>query len=290
VTVCPLSQIFALIEQRYKFQLASLKVEQSVAHILFLFLNHTELPEDGIKIMLASEHSKRWFNPYDNNGVWTYCSRNNDPYSMFTLMDEKMPQQLNGAINFPSSLYYNPLERAGRRNDQRGIDWFRAFAQLKDTPQLQARNSRIKKSLEFDYIIDQCSHRLLGVLKANWHQYQSSAMWDKAIKEVEVPILDSDEWTKLSETFLPVSRLKATTARLGLHGFGFLEELDELADNEASNWIFLEQFGVGTDTNVSFWLKALRHAAYDGSEHNVIFKIYSELQLFSGPDATAAIK
>jgi hypothetical protein len=291
VTECEPSRIFPLIEQRSRA--VDVTMQQSTSHVVFVFWHHSKLPTTVIKLRLAPKHGNLWFHPSDASAGWTYCSRYADRYSMSNLLSGTMPDELKGKINFLHPFYYDALEKCERRNNQSGLKWFRDFAQLKHTPQLQARDSALKKSPELDYVITLRPESLLGVLKANWNQYQSSVLWNEAIQSTEVPILCSDELMSLNDTFLPMPRLKTIVARLGLQkGFGFLEELDGLADNTASTWMFLEHFNVGWDTNIDFWLIALRHAYYDQDEiaNEVVFEIYSHLQRFTQADEIDAMK
>jgi hypothetical protein len=70
-----------------------------------------------------------------------------------------------------------------------------------------------------------------------------------------VPIVarDPSSTRKLESTFLPLPQLCNIASRLDLDAdFGFLNELVGLTDAAASQWSFLEYFGVGVSADISF--------------------------------------
>jgi hypothetical protein len=137
-------------------------------------------------------------------------------------------------------------------------------------------------SAELLYIMGHLPQYLLGVLESDWFNYLKSDEWDARIKAIQVPILNSTESKTLEKTFLPLPKLKEIVDSLELgQSFGFLKELDGLADVQVVKWRFLEYFGVGTTDDVSFWIALLKHArTMDRAEKHQVFKIYSRLQTF----------
>lgn len=290
VTECPPTSIFPLIEQRYK-RGGSISLKFFWQDIKFLFWHHRELPTDGYSIYLGGSSGINIRHYVDTrHGGWHYCPESKHPYSMFNLLDGKIPKELEREMRIPEIEYFTSLKNCGLRNDMTGPDWLRNRTGIKITPQLRRRNStnptlfgdHIEMSAEFLYIIKHLPQCLLGVLESEWLQYHKSNDWDTIIRAVEVPILDSTEMRKLETTFLPLPKLKAIAKSLRLgESFGFLQELGGMTDVEVVKWRFLERFGVGTTDNASFWLALLQKAqSMNEVGKDSVFRIYSRLQTF----------
>ncbi|KAF2188895.1 hypothetical protein K469DRAFT_748131 [Zopfia rhizophila CBS 207.26] len=201
---------------------------------------------------------------------------------------------LKDKMKFLRPEYYHMLEQCENRNGLSGIEWLQTFAQLKITLQLRRRDAVGERSFELEHIACHHSQFLLGVLEANWDQYPRTEIccWDEYFKSAKVPILQSAEARTLGSTYLPLPRLRAIAARLGLEeGFGFLQELENITDTTAGRWMFLERFGVGIEEDVSFWLKLLKQARNKESiGPEIVFDIYTNLQRFTGVQSTELLK
>ncbi|KAF2499755.1 hypothetical protein BU16DRAFT_504059 [Lophium mytilinum] len=279
VTECDPSRVFPLIEQFHRNPV--LQSRETIPHIKFMFWHHTKLPTEGIKIMLLGNLG---LFPTDAFARWTYNPRSEAPYSMSKVFGASIPDVLdNTIVRFLSPIYHEALEHLDRRNDQTALDWLARFLEMKNNPQLRQRSNARKVSSELKYIMNHQPQFLLHVLEANWYQYQLR-LWDRHVKPTRVPVLHSDQLQSLDKTYLPLPKLMAIVLRLGLEqDFGFLKELDGIADSAASKWMFLERFGVGMEENVSFWLALLKQAKHqEAVQSAVVFEIYTNLQKFVG--------
>jgi hypothetical protein len=289
VIECEPSRIFPLIEERHRS--GGTTPPQSAAYIRFIYWHHTKLPSRELAISLAPNFAlnKRWFNPFYSRNGWTYCPRSEDLHAMSRYIGFSMPDQLKDQLQFTYPVYYDELQKCERRNDKAGVDWFREYFQIKHTPQLYRRDNMQQISSEVEYIAKHQSQSLLGVLQANWRQYRPE--WDAYFKSTELPILHSDKLQRLDTTYLPLPKLKSIVSRLGLEeGFGFLKELEDIAEHTASKWAFLDRFGVVMEENVSFWLELLKKAqTHPETKIEVVFEIYTNLQKFVDPE-TRTIK
>ncbi|KAF2808268.1 uncharacterized protein BDZ99DRAFT_50741 [Mytilinidion resinicola] len=285
VIECEPSRIFPLIEERHRS--GGTTPAQSVSYIRFIYWHHTKLPSKNLAISLAPSFvlNKQWFNPFYSRNGWTYCPRSEDLHAMSRYIGFLMPDQLKDQIRFTYPAYYDELQKCERRNDKAGVDWFREYFQIKHTPQLCRRDNMQQISSEVEYIAKHQSQSLLGVLQANWHQYCSE--WDAYFKSTELPILHSDKLQRLDTTYLPLPKLKSIVSRLGLEeGFGFLKELEDIAEHTASKWAFLDRFGVVMEENVSFWLELLKKAQTNPeTKIEVVFEIYANLQKYVDPES-----
>jgi hypothetical protein len=288
VTECEPARIFPLIEQRYR--VGGISFTDTVKHLNFLFWHHEKLPLLGISIQIVPENPDRCrsFNSIDNGGCWTYCPLSNNPYSMWNILNGSIPNELLHRIRIPNREYYEELEKWEKRDDRRAKEWFQGFLHVREAPQLTKKKAfSQERSFELEYIAENVAEKLLGVLKQNWSHYLYSEEWDNYFKHTKVPILDSEQFRDLEDTFLPLPRLRAIVVRLDLEeDFGFLKEVEDVRDATANEWRFLERFGVGVEEDVRFWLRLLDQARNKESvEETVIFDIYSRLQSFAGTES-----
>ncbi|KAF5878202.1 uncharacterized protein Bfra_000367 [Botrytis fragariae] len=286
VSLCSPERIFPLIQQRH-FPPARKFSASDLQDIRFLFWNHRELPSDyTINMRLWNGESYSVASPQKDG--WVYLPGSKNKYALANLFGSSVPFELRPSNNvrYIVSDYYQIFEYCGSRNGRTGIEWLRSLG-IKETPQLRARNSKghlqsPEMSVELKYIAERLPRFLLGVLQANFVQYNESEQWDCFFRQKDVPILASSKMRSLNSTFLPLPKLKAIASSLGLEeGFGFLMELNGISEDEVVKWNFLKRFGVGVYEDVSFWLRLLKQARQkDSINPNIVFKIYTRLQTY----------
>jgi hypothetical protein len=288
---CAPSRIFPLIEQRYSSN-GRLTMAVCRQDIKFLFWHNAELPNTGYSIIVLANNGKGYTNSFirrPSSVNWLYCPESEDTYAMFNLQGSLMPSELKDHVSYLQNGYYETLNECGVRNNLSGKDWLRSQLAIKETPQLRRKSVRgaaPQLSAEVEYIAIHEPQRLLGVLHANWIDYHQLDGWDRFFKSIEVPILHSSVCKALESTYLPLPRLKTIVSELNLeNSFGFLAEIDGISNIEEIKWGFLEKFGVGVREDVSFWIELLDQArSKEDLQKEVIFKIYSRLQTFSGAE------
>lgn len=294
VTTCSPGRIFPLIKLRYTPRGGEVTVANSCQDINFIFWHHGELPADGSSIALVVMNGEGLFVSWMHNGGWIYCLNSDHAYATNKILGNSVPSELRTVnhIRYPMPEYYKSLESCGIRNNHTGIEWFRSLG-IKETPQLRRRGSQgPEMSAELKYIAKNLPQFLLGVLRANWEDYNESEEWDIFFREKDVPIIASSKLMSLQTTYLPLPKLKTIAQGLELEqSFGFLQELDGIKDHDFITWGFLERFGVGVDEDVSFWLTCLSRARqiYNPSP-DAVFKIYSRLQTYVNDSDVTKIK
>lgn len=296
---CDPGRVIPLIEQRYRSS-GSWGTDVLVKDIVFLFWHHKEVPETGYDIFLSCTSNSTdyyWGNVVSE--AWLYYPKPDHPYALAKLFDSKIPAELQGRIKFPRLAYFDALEKCGPRQGKNGPEWLQQRAVIKHAPQLRGRNASIRSnptvsgmSPEFKYIAENMPHYLLGVLEQEWLQYVQSGHWDKYIKAREVPILESPNEKPLETTFLPLPSLVKVVEELGLSDqFGFLEELDGMAEVESVKWNFLARFGVGVKNDLHFWLTLLHRArSAESVQKATVFTIYARLQTYIDEDDVETIQ
>ena len=178
-------------------------------------------------------------------------------------MGNPLPDELVTHVNLPFTGYYTEIEGIGHRNGCTGPDWLDKFLNAKSEIQLCQRDSPKCMLAKLIYIANNKPEIILGILESIWSEYRKRNTWDNLFKNLRVPIVarDSSSTKTLDMTFLPLPQLCSVAGLLGLDaGFGFLNELAGLIDAAASQWSFLEHFGVGVNAGISFWLNLLKQA------------------------------
>lgn len=287
---CPPAKVFPLIEQQYGS--GSMTVPNNVAHIKFMFWHNKELPSKKLQIWLPSNTPKIWYKPSEERHGWAYCPVTKGKYTASSLLQSTVPTQLSSKLWFVRKAYLHTLQKCQPRNGQTGVAWFRSYFDVKEYIQLQSRSLQRATSCEFDYIIEERAESLLGVIDANRFQYLEEKDWEDRIRKSCVPILCSMRRMPLETTYLPLPSLRATVRSLSLEqDFGFLQELQDIEEVSAFKWTFLKRLGVVMEENVEFWIRLLTLARTKPnieSEH--VFRIYQNLQKFTGLEETRRIK
>lgn len=285
VSVCPPERIFPLIRQRRLTPAVSFSASD-LQDIKFIFWHHEELDVDYPVNMWLWNGEKSFVASPQEDG-WVYLPRCKNTYALTNLLGASVPVELRPYnVRYIDSNYYQIFEFCCSRNGRTGIEWLRSLG-VRETPQLRASNSKghlqsPEMSGELKYIARKLPRLILGVLQANFIQYNESKKWDRFFTNMHVPILASSKMRSLNSTFLPLPKLKAIASSLGLEeGFGFLKELDGISEIEVVKWNFLRRFGVGVDEDVSFWLRLLKQARQkDSITPGIALKIYTRLQTF----------
>jgi hypothetical protein len=281
VTECTTDIVFDAIEQKYRsgghFNLYQ--------HVNFIYWHHDKVEFRTISIRILPEYpGAPWFWIDHKQTKWTYDLESSDPLSMRSLFGDSPPENLKNRYNFPGRGYYSSLKQLSERHGKKPLDWFNDFLDAHSTPQLQRKGDLSnRRSYEIEYIANSRPEFLLRVLRKNWTQYALKEDWDVYFKNIEIPILDSEQKLELSETYLPLPKLLKIVETWGLgKGFGFISELVNIKDEDVSSWSFLSRFSVGTEADERFWCRLLNHAKRDEADQSVVFEIYRRLQAFAG--------
>ncbi|KAF2187478.1 hypothetical protein K469DRAFT_749209 [Zopfia rhizophila CBS 207.26] len=279
VSECEPERIFP--EIKHACQSSEWGLKTAVEHLKFIFWNHDRLATQQNPVMVVSA-AKTKFWPHKTGTGWIYRPGIEGDYSAADIIDQPLPMELKSKIFFLHPLYYETFKNCERRQDKTGIEWLEEFLDVKVIPQLQRRSNRDQLSFEVDYIARHKPQQLLGLLKANWSQVRRLASWQKDFKalNVQVPILDSDTKLLLRETYLPLPKLRTIVARLDLEkDFGFIQELQDINDDNVGEWRFLSQLGVGVEEDLNFWIHILKKARQaQEMDVTVTSEIYSQLQ------------
>jgi hypothetical protein len=260
----------------------------SVEHIKFVYWNHAELDLDNIRLAILST-DLQLLNPQSDMGGWVYSPTSTSEYGAAQVLDydpmAPCPEELLNAVRFVHPKYYEVLESCEQRQNKSGAEWLNSYFGIKTIPQLQGRTppglTWVEVSSEVRYIVKKKPHLLFGVLKQSWRPTPPDTAWQTEFKKlnVKIPIIGLEESKPLNSVFLPHPRLKVIATMLGFeHDLGFVKELENMNDDDASGWSFLRCLNIGTEDNFDFWAALLRKGwERKTPDRQAIAKIYSHL-------------
>jgi hypothetical protein len=284
ISECLPERIFPLIKNACRSSKWTLGASRE--HIKFIYWNFDRLTLNELHnptMIFTDENKKKW--PH-NKSSWIYHvkSTNEDTYQAVEIFGRSIPFELQHEMHFLSPMYYDYFETCDNRNNKSGIVWLEDFLNLKSTPCIRERKNPLKLSPEIKYIARERPEKLLGVLKADWSRSGPDQAWLTDFKAVNahVPILNSEAEMPLSETYLPLPKLRAIVSRLKLEDdFGFVEEVENVNELDFPEWTFLRSLGVGMEENLGFWIRLLKNARRANCvDVKVTAEIYTNLQRF----------
>jgi hypothetical protein len=285
VSQCQPERIFPLIKSACKS--SQWTRQNALEHLKFIYWNYDELDEDERQnptMIVIDNNKKKW--PHNDIG-WIYHakSKHDEAYHALNIINRPVPAELENSMQFLNPMYYDYFETCENRHNESGIAWLEEFLDLQSTPRIRKRGDQQKLSPEINHIVHHRPEKLLGVLESDWPFRGPDRAWLKEFRALNarVPISIFEDKMPLSETYLPLPKLKAIVSRLGLHNdFGFLEELKEMNFGLTTlRWIFLQDLGVGIEENLRFWIHLLKNARKENNvDVKVTAEIYTNMQRF----------
>ena len=289
VMSCTRNSVVSSIHKRYNAtNLAKFKMSNAVAHIRYLYWF---LPKDQLslapQVVLANQHGSLLKKDH-----YLYFPEEGDDYSPSNLF--KQDGQLPGhPVNYLHKDYLKAVDPRLRHNGRSWKRWLEEVARVRRIPELSAKSSP-GLSKDFQYIINHRSNRLLGTLKGGWASYRPQI--NGTVKEElqnSAVLLENGDRTSLRDTFLPLPKLKQIAAELHIaNEYPFTAMSELLSDEKRSEWMFVNDLGVGIEENLDFYLSALEtfktiNPAFNStSAREPLARIYQNIQskCNEGPD------
>jgi hypothetical protein len=267
VRKCDPQKVIGLIEDASKMTgNRSISLEESVAHIRFLYWHHNKIPTPRPAIHMFDIHSEK-FNPELTANGWTYSPLQLEKYRLCQILDpENNPYELQGKVRFLSPAYYEALMGQDNRHHTTPLVWFNNYFKVRLTAELTKRGHSSNLSPELEWLIEYKSEFLLGTLRERCGQYGllKSNAWKDKLSNCLVPIISSKLKMPLCDSYLPIPKLMEIVFRLGVErDFGFVSELRE--ENDWSRWEEFRHLGVGTEEDLAFWIRILKKAFWTSS-------------------------
>jgi hypothetical protein len=282
ISQCKLDNVLDFIEKRY-IKSDPILYSTFISDIKFIYWNHDKIQKKlNIHVMYSNGIGISRNSPWTWKLGWFYSPQSDGPYSAASILNSKVPSELNGEIQFLLNEYYEKLGQCEIRHGIPAIQWFNEYVAAQSTFRLFARHVE-DISQELIYTATHRSDMLLGVLQANLIEFPNKRRSIKKFKDfvsnAEIPILNSESKVKVQSTFLPNPDMIRTVKDLGLQeGFGFIKEIE----NSEGNWRFLEQFGVGIEQDLKFWIAILKKARQQKQiKTKVMRDIYLQIWIFS---------
>ena len=288
VPTCPEGKV---VEQIYLMcSRADWTPENPHTHLNYLFEN---LPDDAedvkTKVWLLNDNSEKvWLSRTGKERM--YFEEFGIPYGPGELLRYKPAKysgnpnlQLPAGVHFIHPLYIGKDSNQIRRNARSFEMWLEEVMGVQSFLPI-AHHLGHGLSEEFWHIIKHCPNILVSALREHWEEYKpfvSKYEIRYILKNTRVPVEGSAELIALSDTYVPLPKLKNILVRAGVDpGPLFLKLPYELEDEEEEDWEFLEEFGVGVCDDARFHLHVLskQAASVDCSiGEDQIFPLYREI-------------
>jgi hypothetical protein len=136
-------------------------------------------------------------------------------------------------------------------------------------------------------VLSHAPTQFLGTLRAHWGEYQSQIhLVSEELRECKVPCTSGTS-IKLSKTYLPTLAIREALQVMRIRDAGLpLLKLPETLDNSSyRSWKFLEEFGVGSKPDLTFYLLAVGALAQRGEP-----KISSMIEIFQSMARLATVE
>ena len=191
-------------------------------------------------------------------------------------------------LHFINKAYLEAVSSKARQNDISWKDWLANFAEIRSIPRLVRKGDDTKLSKVFSYILDWRRDRIVGTLKAHWSSYNQLMNGEilRTLSEAVVPC-DGLEATPLAETYMPVSSLRDSCAKLGVEpAVPFLKLPTELNEKSLTEWDFLKTLQVRYKADLDFYVHILRYLRFSAEtlskrEEDSLFTIYEEIEKYA---------
>ena len=199
-------------------------------------------------------------------------------------------------VHFINKAYLEAVSSKARHNDTSWKDLLANFAEIRTIPRLISRGDDTKLSKVFSYILDWRRDRIIGTLKAHWNSYNQlmNEKISQTLSEASVPcdgIADiplAD--TPLADTYMPLSNLKDTCAKLGVEpAVPFLKLPTGLNEKSLAEWDFMKTLHVRYKVDLDFYIHILRYLRSSAGtlserEEDSLFTVYEEIERYSRED------
>jgi hypothetical protein len=233
----------------------------SMAHVSYLYWHDEDRDDQRLSLV--------WL--YETHGRKVTSRRN---FMYFQTADEYGPYELLKAyehptdpsrnipecpVSFLKSEYTTLFPPSTRRHGSSWLKWLEKGLGVRRIPRIKLDGGSL--STEFRHIIRYRPDKIIGTLKKHWDDY---------VADMSEPIVDTLSQSKvtcsggqlrsLKDTYLPLQDLKDRVQTLGIgHKFPFLRVSDDLEDNIVlRDWRFLQEFEVGFEADLNFYVEALR--------------------------------
>lgn len=276
-------------------------LHHSIEHLRYLYW---KLPKDQKsldRLIYVKDHANqpvyRAFITFGNKDliVDDLYFESEDPYGASRLLTELKKGEEIIATGFPvhfiNRAYLEAVSSKARQNDTSWKDWLAHFVEIRRIPRLVSKADDTKLSGVFSYILCWRRDRIVGTLKAHWNSY-SQLMNEEILRTLSEAIVPCDGIvdTPLASTYMPLSKLKDSCAKLGVElAVPFLKLPTELNEKSLTEWDFLKTLQVRYKADLDFYIYILLYLRFSPGtlskrEENSVFTLYEKIERHSGED------
>ena len=194
-------------------------------------------------------------------------------------------------VHFINRAYLEAVSSKAIQNNRSWKDWLATFAEVRSIPRLVSRKNDNELSGLFSYILNWRRDRIVGTLKTHWTSYVPlmNGEISRKLCKASVPC-DGTADTPLAETYMPLSNLKESCAKLGVEpAVPFLKLPAALNEKSLAEWDFLKTLEVRYKADLDFYIHILRHlrsgeGTLSKREEDSLFTVYEEIERHSRED------
>ena len=233
----------------------------SMAHLRYLYWHYQDIEDrrflhlwlyDRNENKITTRRKVMYFQSEDEYGPQELLKSVRHPRNPSTIAPEC-------PVPFINTAYMDLFPPTTRRHELSWLSWLERALGVRSIPRLKSDGGSL--SQEFRHIMEYRPEKVIGTLKTHWDMYEN---------EISPPIIDTLSQTKVSwqgnrervlkMTYLPLQSLRNKVQALGIfHGFPFLDVPDSSEERRMRrDWRFLEEFGVGFEANLAFYVDILR--------------------------------
>jgi hypothetical protein len=276
ITIATVADITEIICSRYT-SIQSLNVDDAAVHLAFIFLEAGEDTRLDPRIWLVSQINKR-VNLSGDSKRHIYFGDKDETYSPYSLLSSATDENSNRSpvAHFLNPQYLSAVPPAVMRQGRTWREWLKEVVGVRENPQLLDETGQ-DLSREYHFIIKSKPETLPGLLNRYW------AISHSQIRVVENQVKQSliscqmPEAQPLSETYLPLTTLRATVEDMGIEHFPFLLVSEDLAGSTRHDWTCLNRLGIGLDQDLSFYRDVLRRFADETDPPKVVERLATKV-------------
>jgi hypothetical protein len=233
----------------------------SMAHVSYLYWHHENRDDHRLSLVWLYETHGRQITSR-RNFMYFQTAEEYGPYELLKAYEHPRDPSRNipeCPVSFLKSEYTTLFPPSTRRHGSSWLKWLEKGLGVRRIPRIKLDGGSL--STEFRHIIRYRPDKIVGTLKKHWDDY---------VADMNPPIVDTlsqsevtclgGQLRALKDTYLPLQDLKDRVQTLGIgQEFPFLRVSGDLEANTVlRDWRFLDEFEVGFELDLNFYVEVLR--------------------------------
>lgn len=234
----------------------------SLAHVSYLYWHLEDRNDHRLSLVWLYETRGRKVTSR-RNFMYFQTAEEYGPYELLKAYEHPSDPSRNipeCSVSFLKSEYTTLFPPSTRRHGSSWLKWLEKGLGVSRIPIIKVAAGSL--STEFRHIIRYRPDKIVGTLKTHWDDYiaDMSTPIVYTLSQSEVTCIGG-QLRALKDTYLPLQDLKDKVQTLGIgQEFPFLKVSGDLEANDIvlRDWRFLDEFDVGFEPDLKFYLEILR--------------------------------